>query len=106
MHSTLTVKHMEKTPQIEQYFSHLTEKLTSRLKTFNQDLIDIHGMIERNLHRQEFLVIITVKLHSGRLRAQESNKDILSAFNSCLESLNRQVEKIKNKLARKNRKRI
>jgi len=105
MHSTLTVKNLEKTPQIEDYFDQHADKLSLHLERFNQDLIEIHGMIERNVHRDEFFVIITVKLLSVKLRSQESSRDVLKALNSGFESLIRQAEKLKARILRKNNRR-
>ena len=103
MRSTLTVKNIKKTPQIEDYFNQQAGKLSCHLKKFNQDLIEVHGMIERNAHSDEFLVIVTVKLFSAKLKSQEGSKDIFSALSSGFESLIRQAEKLKTKIRRRDK---
>ena len=101
MQGILKTKNIDKTQDIQNYFDERIYKLGHHLERFNDELIEVHATLERNVHRQDYSVVLWSKILSVVLRAQERSRDPFLAMNTCFESFTRQTEKLKTKLRRK-----
>lgn len=98
MQVTLAVRHFNKNKEIEDYFDERVSRLRHHLSNFKDDLIFIHGNLDRNPHKEEFYASVNVYLPSMTLHSRENAVDLLSAINLAFNAVIRQAEKFKAKL--------
>lgn len=103
MKTTLTLRHLEESEILKQHFDQRIEKIQQHLKRFSDDLTFLHGVIEKNPHKEECFAALSLYLPTVALHCREKGIDSLTALNSSFLALTRQIEKHKAKLTREKR---
>jgi ribosomal subunit interface protein len=106
MKTTFTVTHLEESPIFKEYFDQKAAKVAKYLKRFKDELIYLHGALDKNPHKNdEFFASLSLFLPSVALHCRERGKDYAAAINAAFLDLMRQIEKYKEKLIREKRRR-
>ncbi|MFH0876815.1 MAG: HPF/RaiA family ribosome-associated protein, partial [Candidatus Omnitrophota bacterium] len=103
MRTTLTLKHVEENDILKQHFDQRIDKVRQHLKRYSDDLTFLHGVIEKNPHKDECFAALSLYLPTVVLHCREKGIDSLAAMNSSFLALTRQIEKHKAKLTREKR---
>lgn len=103
MNTTFTVRHLENNDIIKSHFEDRAAKLRQHLDRFKDDLIYLHGTLEKNPHKDEFYATLSLFLPSVALHCREQSGDFGSALNAAFTDLVRQAEKHIDKLNQKQR---
>jgi ribosomal subunit interface protein len=103
MKTTFTVRHLENDSIIKDYFDDRAQKLEKYLKRYKDDLVYLHGTLEKNPHRDEFYATLTVFFPTGALHCREKGTDFAAALNFAFLDIARQLEKHTDKLNREKR---
>ncbi|HAJ57378.1 MAG TPA: hypothetical protein DCL35_06375 [Candidatus Omnitrophica bacterium] len=106
MKTTFTVRHVEKDSIIQDYFDDRAQKLQKHLKRFKDDLVYLHGMLEKNPHREEFYASLSLFLPTLALHCREKGEDFVTAMNASFQDIIRQLEKHVDKMNREKRRRV
>src|SRR5579864_3689834 len=86
-----------KTPDIEREFKHQIQKLEPRLQVFKPDLVHLHAVVEADNDRG-ITASLNLRLPSGQMAVQRSEKNALAATKSAFADLISQVTKHKELL--------
>src|SRR6476661_5806964 len=86
-----------KTPDIEREFKHQIQKLQPRLQVFKPDLVHLHAVVESDNDRG-VSASLNLRLPSGQMSVQRSEKNALAAAKSAFADLISQVTKHKELL--------
>jgi ribosomal subunit interface protein len=103
MQTTFVVRHAEEEDRIKAYFDDRAQKIRKHLSRFRDDLVYLHGSLERNPHREEFHAALSLYLPSAALHCRERAEDYVTALNKVFLSLVRQIDKHKEKLSKEKR---
>jgi ribosomal subunit interface protein len=106
MKTTFLTRHLEESDIFKKHFEEKALKLGKHLKRFHEDLVYLHGMLEKNPHKEEFYATLSLFLPTTALHCREAGSDFSSAINSAFLDLGRQIEKHKSKLIREKRRRV
>jgi ribosomal subunit interface protein len=106
MNTTLTVRHLENNDIIKGHFDERAERLKKHLEGFKDDLVYLHGTLEKNPHKEEFYATLSLFLPSIALHCREQGEDFGAAINTAFSDIARQVEKHIDKLNREKRRKI
>ena len=108
MKTTFTTSHIEAegTDIIKGHFEEKAVKLGRYLKRFRDELIYLHGTLERNPHKDEFYATLSLFLPTIALHCRERGLDYASALNLAFLDITRQFEKHKDKLSKEKRRRV
>ena len=106
MKTTFTVSHMQKNSIIRDHFEEKVSRLGKYLKRFKDDLVYLHGTLDKNPHKEEFYATLSLYLPSATLHCRERREDYASAMNLAFLDMARQIEKHKNKLNREKRRKL
>lgn len=108
MKTTFSTRHIEAESNdiIKGHFEDRAEKVKKYLKRFSDDLIYLHGTLERNPHKDEFWATLSLFLPTIALHCRERGQDYSSALNLAFLDLTRQIEKHKDKLGREKRRSV
>ena len=95
MKTTFTTRHieMESDDIIKGHFEDRAGKLGKYLKRFRDDLIYLHGTLERNPHKDEFYATLSLFLPTTALHCRERGQDYASALNLAFLDIARQIDK-------------
>lgn len=104
MKSSFTVNHLDDSPVFRQYFEQKAAKIGKYLKRFSDDLVYVHGVLDKNPHKNdEFFASVSLFLPTTTLHCRETGGDYSSAMNAAFLDISRQIEKHKAKLTREKR---
>lgn len=103
MKTTFTVRHLENDDIIKGHFEERASKLQKHVKRFKDELVYLHGTLERNPHREEFYATLSLFLPTLALHCREKGADYATALNFAFLDITRQVEKHIDKLNREKR---
>lgn len=107
MKTTFSVSHLEDSPIFRECFEQKAAKVAKYLKRFSDDLIYLHGILDKNPHKKdEFYASVSLFLPSVALHCRERGSDFSSAINAAFLDLSRQIEKHKSKLTKEKRRRV
>lgn len=106
MKTTFTVRHLENDDIIKGHFEDRAEKLEKHVKRFKDDLVYLHGTLEKNPHREEFYATLSLFLPTLALHAREKGLDYATAMNFAFADIVRQIEKHVDKLNREKRRQV
>ncbi len=91
---------------VERELGRQIAKLDRRLKKFAPDLVDLHVSVEHEgKPATPFNASVTLSLPPGRLHADEDAPDPVGALKEAFGEVNRELNKLKTRLNRKNRRR-
>ena len=106
MKTTFSVNHLEDDPAFRECFEQKAAKVAKHLKRFSDDLIYLHGVLDKNPHKNdEFYASVSLFFPTVALHCRERGTDFSSAINAAFLDLGRQIEKHKAKLTREKRRR-
>ena len=103
MKSTFATRHLENNEVIKSHFQERVGRLEKYLKRFREDLVYLHGTLEKNPHKDEFYATLSLFLPTVALHCRERGSDYSSALNNAFLDMGRQIEKHKEKLIREKR---
>ena len=75
--------------EIEKYAS----KLNRLLKTYDPDLVQLHGVFSRNAHREELWFSLNLSLPTGTLHATGKGENVRASCRQAFAELRTQVKK-------------
>ena len=103
---TLAFSHMEDNSIVRDYYAEKAAKLDRYTKRFKEDLVYLHGALDKNPHKEEFYASLSLYLPTMTLHCREAGEDFTAAMNSAFLGLIRQVEKHTDKLTKEKRRRV
>ncbi len=103
MKTTLVFSHMEESARARGVFGEKANKIAKHLKRFGDDLVFLHGALDKNPHKEEFHASLTLYLPTTTMHARERAAEYGRAFNEAFLDLARQLRKHKDKLTREKR---
>ncbi len=106
MKITFAAKNVEELNLTKDYFEVKSQKLEKHLKRFKGDLVYLHGTLEKNPHREEFNVTLSLSLPTVVLHCSEKAANHDLAMNLALQDISRQIEKHIDKLNREKRRQV
>lgn len=108
MKTTFTVRHieMEEEKKAKDYFQDRVEKIGKYLIRFEDDLIYLHGDLDRNPHKEEFYASLSLYLPAVALHCRERGEDSAAALNAAFLDMTRQIKKQKDKMSREKRRKV
>ena len=106
MKTTFAVSHVANNPEFEEHFQERVARLQKYVKRFRDELVYLHGTLDKNPHKEEFYASLSLYLPSGTLHCRERGENFVSALNAAFLDLARQIEKHKDKLISEKRRRV
>ncbi len=106
MKTTFNVSHIEENSIIRDHFQDRAMKLQKYLKRFKDELVYLHGTLDKNPHKVEFYSSLSLYLPSVTLHCRERAGDYALALNLAFLDIARQIEKHTDKLIREKRRRV
>ena len=103
---TLAFSHMEDNSIIRDHFEERASKLQKYIKRFKDDLVHLHGSLDKNPHKEEFYASLSLYLPTATLHCREAAEDSMSAVSRAFLGLIRQAEKHTDKLIREKRRKV
>lgn len=101
MRVDVSYKHMDKSECLENVVDKNIDKISHRVKIFRKEEathISLH--VEKNPHREHYIIWANLYLPRKVLKAQQSSKDVTRALNKVTDALMRQIDKHKIVLER------
>ena len=98
MKTTFTVSHLEANDIIRGHFQEKAERVSAYLKRFKDDLVYLHGALDKNPHKNEFYASLSLYLPHVVLHCREAGEDFALAMNLAFSALARQIKKHKEKI--------
>jgi len=106
MKTTFTVSHFEENSVIRDHFQDRVMKLQKYLKRYKDELVFLHGTLDKNPHKDEFYASLSLYLPSVTLHCRERGSDYALALNLAFLDIARQIEKHTDKLNREKRRKV
>ena len=106
MKTTLAFSHMEENSIIRDHYADRASRLQKYIKRFKDDLVYLHGSLDKNPHKEEFYTSLSLYLPTATLHCREAAEDSMTAINKAFLGLIRQVEKHTDKLTKEKRRRV
>jgi ribosomal subunit interface protein len=103
MKITVAFSHMEDNSIIRDHFAERALKLQKYIGRFKDDLVYLHGSLDKNPHKEEFYASLCLYLPTKTLHCRETAGDSMSAVSKAYLGLTRQVEKLTDKLTKEKR---
>ena len=79
--TTLVFSHMEESARARAAFNEKAGKIAKHLKRFGDDLVYLHAALDKNPHKEEFHVSLTLYLPTTTAHARERAPEYAAAFN-------------------------
>lgn len=106
MKTTFATRHLEDNDIFKNHFEEKTVGLGKYLKRFREDLVFLHGTLEKNPHKEEFYATLSLFLPTIALHCREAGGDYSQAINLAFSDIARQIKKHKAKLIREKRRQV
>lgn len=103
MKTAFVTSHVEDNGTMRDSFEERASRLEKHVKRFKDDLVFLHGAVDKNPHKHEFYATLSLYLPSVTLHCRERGGDFTSALNSAFLDIARQIEKYKDKINREKR---
>ena len=98
MKFSISYKYVETHNAVENYTSRSVRKLTQLLKTYEPDLVQLHGVFSKNPHNQEHSFSLNLSLPTGTLHATGIGENIRASCKKAFSELEVQVKKHQSRL--------
>jgi len=92
MRVTITARHFKAPRNVKQF----AEKKIQKLKKYYDGIIECEILLERE--HLNHVAEVSVKVFGQRLRAVEKSEDLLKSIELCVDKIERQLKKYKEKL--------
>ena len=93
MKLSISYKHVEAHESIEGDVQRHVDKLNKLLKTYQPDLVQLHGVFSINLHKEEHFCTLNLSLPTGTLHATGEGKNYRAGCKRAFSELESQVKK-------------
>jgi ribosomal subunit interface protein len=100
MKLSISYKHVESHDALETEISRSVQKLTRLLKSYEPDLVQLHGVFTKNSHQDEHSFSLTLSLPTGALHATGTGENARAACKQAFSELAVQVKKHQSLLRR------
>jgi ribosomal subunit interface protein len=98
MKLSISYKHVDAHETIEKQNARHIEKLSRLLKSYEPDLVQLHGVFSKNPHNQEHSFSLNLSLPTGALHATGVGDNIRAASKKAFAELESQVKKHQSRL--------
>jgi ribosomal subunit interface protein len=98
MKISISYKHVESHDTAEAATSRSIRKLTPLLKSYEPDLVQLHGVFSKNPHNAEHFFSLNLSLPTGTLHATGAGENVRAACKQAFSELEAQVKKHQSRL--------
>jgi len=98
MKLSISYKHVDAHETVEKQNERHIEKLSRLLKSYEPDLVQLHGVFSKNAHNQEHSFSLNLSLPTGTLHATGVGDNIRAACKKAFAELEVQVKKHQSRL--------
>lgn len=98
MKLSISYKHVESHEAAETETSRSIRKLTRLLKSYEPDLVQLHGVFSKNPHNEEHSFSLNLSLPTGTLHATGTGENVRAACKQAFSELEVQVKKHQSRL--------
>ena len=98
MKTAINYKHVEFPAPLEAAIARHLRKINTLLKSYEPDLVQLHGNFTRNPHRTEYAFSVNLSLPTGTLHATGSGPDPAGSARDGFIELETQIKKHKARL--------
>jgi ribosomal subunit interface protein len=98
MKLSISYKHVEPHKAVEKEIEHCTAKLQRLLKSYEPDLIQLHGVFSKNARFEEYSLSLNLVLPAVTLHATGTGVNILASCKQAFSELQTQVKKHQSRL--------
>ena len=100
MKLSISYKNAEPHKSAEREIERYTGKLNRLLKSYDPDLVQLHGVFTRNSHRAELSFSLNLSLPTGTLHATGTGANALASCKQAFSEMQTQVKKHQSRLRR------
>jgi ribosomal subunit interface protein len=100
MKLSISYKHVESHDVVEAETSRSIRKLTRLLKSYEPDLVQLHGVFSKNPHNEEHSFSLNLSLPTGTLHATGTGENVRASCKLAFSELEVQVKKHQSRLRR------
>jgi ribosomal subunit interface protein len=98
MKLSISYKHVDAHEIVEKQCEREIEKLTKLLKSYEPDLVQLHGVFSKNPHNQEHSFSLNLSLPTGTLHATGVGDNVRASCKKAFTELDVQVKKHQSRL--------
>jgi ribosomal subunit interface protein len=98
MKLSISYKHVDAHVTAEKQCERHIEKLGRLLKSYEPDLVQLHGVFSKNPHKQEHSFSLNLSLPTGTLHATGTGDNVRASCNKAFTELEMQVKKHQSRL--------
>ncbi len=100
MKLSISYKHVESHEAVETETSRSIRKLARLLKSYEPDLVQLHGVFSKNPHKEEHFLSLNLSLPTGTLHATGTGSNVRASCKQAFSELEVQVKKHQSRLRR------
>jgi ribosomal subunit interface protein len=93
MKINISYRHIESTQAIESALNRHLSKIQKLLKSYQPDLVQLHGGFEKQPHRAEYIFSANLSLPTGTLHANGEGPDAATSTRKAFVELEKQIKK-------------
>src|ERR1051326_724442 len=93
MKTSISYKHVDSREEVEKQSERHIGKLSRLLKTYEPDLVQLHGLFTKNPHNQEYSFSLNLSLPTGTLHATGVGESVRASAKKAFAELEAQVKK-------------
>ena len=98
MKLSISYKHVDAHETVEKSCEHHITKLLRLLKSYEPDLVQLHGVFSKNPHNQEHSFSLNLSLPTGTLHATGTGENVRASCKKAFTELEVQVKKHQSRL--------
>ena len=98
MKLSISYKHVDSHKPVEKEAARYMGKLQRLLKSYEPDLVQLHGVFSKNPHQAEHLFSLNLSLPTGTLHATGTGNDVRASCKQAFSELEAQVKKHQSRL--------
>ena len=98
MKISISYKHVDSPEEAEKQNERHIAKLSKLLKTYDPDLVQLHGVFTKNSHKQEYSFSLNLSLPTGTLHATGVGETVRASGKKAFAELESQVKKHQGRL--------
>jgi ribosomal subunit interface protein len=98
MKTSISYKHVDAHDAVEKQNERHIEKLSRLLKSYEPDLVQLHGVFSKNPHNQEHSFSLNLSLPTGTLHATGVGGNVRASCKKAFSELELQVKKHQSRL--------
>lgn len=93
MNVSISYKHAEAQQAVAKELVHRLDKLGKLLRSYEPDLIQLHGVFTRNQRTEEQSCSLTLSLPSGTLHATGNGRNVLAGCKNAFSDIESQIKR-------------